>query len=79
MRLTILAILALGHFVSIAQEPAKELNPVTVSASLQPLPVSKTGRNIVSIPGERFQQLPVHSVDELLRYVPGVEVQMPKR
>lgn len=76
MRLTILAILALGHFVSIAQEPAKELNPVTVSASLQPLPVSKTGRNIVSVPGERFQQLPVHSVDELLRYVPGVEVQM---
>jgi len=59
-----------------AQQPPVELNPVTVSASLHPLPSSKTGRNIISIPGDNFVNLPVHSLDELLRYVPGIEVQM---
>jgi vitamin B12 transporter len=57
-----------------AQEQV-ELNPVTVTATLQPVAVSQTGRNMIVIDGARFQNLPVHSVDELLRYVPGIEVQ----
>ncbi len=52
-----------------------ELNPVTVSASLSQTRLSETGRHITIIKGEQFKNLPVHSLDELLRYVPGVEVQ----
>lgn len=52
-----------------------ELDPVTVTASLSQKRASETGRNITIIKGERFTNLPVHSVDELLRYVPGVEIQ----
>lgn len=51
------------------------LNPVTVTASLQEMPASKTGRNITSISGAYFSQLPIHSIDDLLKYLPGVEVQ----
>jgi vitamin B12 transporter len=58
-----------------AQETAQELDPVTITNSLAPEKTSRTGRNIIVIGGERFYQLPVNSVDELLRYVPGVEIQ----
>ncbi len=53
-----------------------ELDPVTITASLQPVSASATGRNIIVIKGEQFSKLPIHSLDELLKYVPGVEVQM---
>ncbi|OYU56314.1 MAG: TonB-dependent receptor [Chitinophagaceae bacterium BSSC1] len=58
-----------------AQNIDSLLNPVTVTASLQELPASKTGRNITSISGAYFSQLPIHSIDDLLKYLPGVEVQ----
>lgn len=58
-----------------AQNIDSLLNPVTVTASLQELPASKTGRNITSISGAYFSQLPIHSLDDLLKYLPGVEVQ----
>lgn len=52
-----------------------ELDPVTITATLSQQRVSETGRNITIIKGDRFNNLPVHSLDELLRYVPGVEIQ----
>jgi vitamin B12 transporter len=52
-----------------------ELDPVTVTASVNPFQASRTGRNILVIKGEAFSKLPVHSIDELLRYLPGIEVQ----
>jgi vitamin B12 transporter len=58
-----------------AQDTPLQLDPVTVTASLYPENVSKTGRNIVIIKGEMFAKLPIHSIDELLRFVPGIEVQ----
>ncbi|MEI6947752.1 TonB-dependent receptor [Paraflavisolibacter sp. H34] len=58
-----------------AQDAPVELDPVTVSSSLSPVAASKTGRNILVIRGEEISKLPVHSLDELLRYVPGLEVQ----
>src|SRR5258705_4061110 len=58
-----------------SQEKPVELDPVSLSASLTPMSTSKSGRNIVVIKGEQFAKLPVHSIDELLTYVPGVEVQ----
>ncbi|WP_221394486.1 TonB-dependent siderophore receptor [Dyadobacter sp. NIV53] len=51
------------------------LDPVTVTSSLIEKRASETGRNIAVIKGDYFQNLPVHSIDDLLRYVPGVEIQ----
>lgn len=56
-----------------AQE--SELDPVTVTASMNPAKVSQTGRNLIVIKGDRFAQLPMQSIDELLRYIPGIEIQ----
>ena len=53
-----------------------ELDPVTITASLTPVSASATGRNILVIKGDQFSKVPVHSLDELLRYLPGIEVQM---
>ncbi|AXY77615.1 TonB-dependent receptor [Paraflavitalea soli] len=64
---------SLGGLMAQAQDST--LNPVTVSASLSQQRASETGRNITIIPGDRFNKLPVHSLDDLLRYVPGVEIQ----
>jgi len=76
MKSTFIFLILSLSIISNAQLKEIELNPVTVSATLQPLPVSRTGRNIISIPGNYFDKLPVHSIDELLRFIPGVEVQM---
>jgi len=60
---------------SFAQENEIELDPVTVTSSLLLTQSSKTGRNILVIKGDQFLNLPINSIDELLRYVPGMEVQ----
>ncbi|HEX8316371.1 MAG TPA: TonB-dependent receptor, partial [Flavisolibacter sp.] len=52
-----------------------ELDAITVTATYNETRISQTGRNLVVIKGERFAQLPVHSLDELLRYIPGLELQ----
>jgi vitamin B12 transporter len=67
--------LALVHQNSYGQSTEQDLDPVTITASIAPEKQSRTGRNILVVKGERFQQLPVHSLDELLRYLPGIEVQ----
>jgi len=51
------------------------LDPVTVTSSLIEKRASESGRNIAVIKGDYFQNLPVHSIDDLLRYVPGIEMQ----
>jgi Outer membrane cobalamin receptor protein len=61
--------------MAIAQNNNNELDPVTISSSLTENRSSQTGRNIFIINGNKFNSLPIHSVDELLRYMPGVEVQ----
>src|SRR5215203_3727152 len=60
---------------SIAQEKEIALDPVTITSSLSSVTASKTGRNIIVIKGDEFLKLPVNSIDELLRYVPGIEIQ----
>lgn len=75
MRLLKLTVFCLAvTFTAQAQE--SELDPVSVTAAYIPEKTSKTGRNIITVKGERFHQLPVSSVDELLRFIPGVEMQM---
>lgn len=79
LKLSLTSIALMSLFNSNAQEQEKEkeieLDPITVTASLTPVSASKTGRNILIIKGDVLQKLPVQSIDELLRYVPGVEVQ----
>lgn len=68
----LLFLIALNELV-IAQ--SKELDSVTVTASLVPQQEKETGRNILSINGSYIQNLPINSIDELLKYLPGIEVQ----
>lgn len=76
MRMRFATLLALVFlFQQCFAQTDAEMDPVTLTASLAPEKVSRTGRNIFVIKGERFNHLPVHSIDELLRYLPGMEVQ----
>lgn len=74
-RLTFLLLLILSTSV-FGQEKNNELDPVTVTASVNPIQTSRTGRNVFVIKGDRFIDLPVQSIDDLLRFLPGVEMQM---
>ncbi|GAA4433324.1 TonB-dependent vitamin B12 receptor [Ravibacter arvi] len=51
------------------------LDPVTVSTSILEKRASETGRNLTVIRGEDLRNLPVSSIDEILRYLPGLEIQ----
>ncbi len=62
--------------VTISHAQEIELDPITVTATLSQKRASETGRNIIIIKGDAIQNLPVHSIDELLRFVPGIEIQM---
>jgi iron complex outermembrane receptor protein len=66
---------ALGQNKENSATSTTDLDPVTITASLAPEKASRTGRNLFIIKGDKFYNLPVHSVDELLRYLPGIEVQ----
>ena len=76
MRKITLCVFTSAIFITaFAQEKSNELDPVTITTSLSPEKASQTGRDLFVIKGERFANLPVHSIDELLRYLPGIEVQ----
>lgn len=74
MRKALLILGVLGSFQVFAQT-AIDLNPVTITVARTPQKASETGRNISVLEGKLFNQLPIHSLDELLKYIPGVEVQ----
>src|SRR5699024_7572301 len=48
---------------------------VVVSSGRIPQTAAASGRNITIIPAQMIEEMPVHTTDELLRYVSGVEVQ----
>lgn len=52
-----------------------DLSPVSITSNRMAQKTNETGRSISIIKGQMFQQLPVNSIDELLKYLPGVEVQ----
>lgn len=53
-----------------------DLDPVFVSSSLQDKKQRESGRNIIFFTKEDIQKIPGNSLDEILRFVPGIEVQM---
>ncbi len=70
-------LISFGFFsvLSAKGQPSLTLDPVTVTSSRLSQQSSTTGRSISVVEGRFFQQLPVTSVDELLKYIPGVEMQ----
>jgi iron complex outermembrane receptor protein len=77
IRLSATVLLLTGMYAAgFSQDKQSALDPVTVTASVNPIQISRTGRNVFVIKGDRFLDLPVQSVDELLRFLPGVEMQM---
>ncbi|KXK42451.1 MAG: TonB-denpendent receptor [Bacteroidetes bacterium OLB11] len=63
-----------NHAQQLSNELA-ELGNVTITANLSEQKMKETGRNLVVLKGDFFYKLPVHSLDELLKYIPGIEVQ----
>lgn len=61
--------------ISVIAQTEQVLDPVTITSSMTEKRSSETGRNITIIKGEYFTKLPVHSVDELLKFIPGIEIQ----
>ena len=53
-----------------------DLDPVQINGSLQEKRIRETGRNIVILDKESLQKIPGNSLDEILRFIPGIEVQM---
>lgn len=58
-----------------AQDSTVLLDNAVVTANQAVQQQKESGRNILSVKGTAFSTLPVHSVDDLLRYLPGIEVQ----
>lgn len=66
--------MALALFnTAFAQVPV--LEPVLISTSAQQQRIRETGRNISVLTKEDIKNIPANSLDELLRFVPGIEVQ----
>ena len=64
----------LNAFASAAQEVGY-VDTVEVSGTQIPLRIQETGRNITVIQAEVIRDMPAVSIDEILQFVPGVEVQ----
>jgi iron complex outermembrane receptor protein len=73
MRLVLASLMLILSISVIAQNT--QLSDVVVTASMLPQQEKETGRNIVSIKGSSLQNLPISSIDELLKYLPGIETQ----
>ena len=53
----------------------RTLPEVTLTANGIPQSVAQTGRNVWVIPGSLLSRAPAYSIDDLLRFVPGLEIQ----
>lgn len=73
--ITIFSQTAAQQTVMTSQQTATPLDPITVTSSSIETRASKTGRNITVITAKDIAQLPVRTPDELLRFLPGIDVQ----
>lgn len=74
----IVSFMLLLSFISMAlskAQTADELDTILVQASLIPAKISETGRNITVIDSKQIAALPATSIDEILQFAPGVEIQ----
>ncbi len=73
-RISLCIISLFSTFVQ-AQDSTVLLENIVVTASQAAQQQKESGRNIISVSGAAFSSLPIHSLDELLRYLPGIEIQ----
>ncbi|MFN5422167.1 MAG: TonB-dependent receptor plug domain-containing protein [bacterium] len=62
-----------GSLFSFGQDV--EMNPIVVTGNLSAQRSRETGRNITIIRQEDIHNMPANSLDELLKFIPGIEVQ----
>jgi len=73
MRIPLVSIFIFFFILSASsQDSIPTLSTITLTAHGSAQPISGTGRSIWVIPGSLFRQLPVYSIDDLLRFIPGV-------
>ncbi len=75
MRSIFLFLLAAFSSMNVFSQSATDLDPVVVTNSRTGQKLSTTGRQVTVISGSDFSKFPVLSIDELLKYASGVEVQ----
>lgn len=74
-RVAAIAGLLFSTLAGLSQTDSSLLENITVTSSLLAQQKKETGRNIFFVKPDSLKSLPSHSVDEILRYLPGVEVQ----
>lgn len=74
--LLLLSVLIL-HVLGVCAQVSVDLlmDTLDIPAVNIPKAISRTGRNVSVITAKQISQLPVTTIDELLRYIPGIEVQ----
>ncbi|MCB0586365.1 MAG: TonB-dependent receptor plug domain-containing protein, partial [Phaeodactylibacter sp.] len=80
MKNTLLAILpaillTMSTGSPLSGQPLTDLDTIIVKTARIPLNSRETGRNISIIQGRNIQKMAFTSLDELLQYIPGIEVQ----
>ncbi|MEO0899910.1 MAG: TonB-dependent receptor [Bacteroidota bacterium] len=75
MKQLLLTTILMGGLILAVQAQSPDVDTVMISSQRIPQTVSESGRDILVIDGDMLQDLPVNSIDELLRYLPGVNVQ----
>jgi iron complex outermembrane receptor protein len=63
------------HQIATAQTQEKILEGITITANQTKQSKKETGRNIQIIDGSLFNKIPGHSIDDLLKFIPGIEIQ----
>lgn len=67
--------LLLTTFLCSAQDSTITLSGITFTANGTPQYSAQTGRNVWVIPGSLLSRSPAYSIDDLLRFIPGLEIQ----
>ncbi|MCB0668536.1 MAG: TonB-dependent receptor [Saprospiraceae bacterium] len=75
MKTVLLTSLALLVHFSAWSQLSEDIDTILVAANQLPTTIRETGRNVTIIRPEQIRKMPAVSIDELLQFVPGVEVQ----
>ena len=74
-RLLLLPVLWLGFCFGLYAQFSTQVDTVTIQSARVPVKIAEAGRNISLLEPADLQQAPYTSLDDLLQYVPGIEVQ----
>lgn len=75
LRLLLLLAFIASLFPGLHAQFSTDVDTVTIQSARVPVKLAETGRNISLLEPADLQQAPYTSLDDLLQYVPGIEVQ----